>query len=385
MLVGVAAWWAPQRADACSPDFCYESGEFVAFEIANETVSTEGVLLIGGSTLGGPGLPLETVQSLVEITVTDSGGNPVDGSIDGIQGVYTWRPTSPLPAGETLTVAYSVTPEDENCADPLAGTDTVVVVDEPLPTVALPELTFSADFRLQPSRSLDSLVCCDGAYPENLCGSADWFDGYCVSSQGTGLATARIDLTSVDPELTTTTRLEFVIDGELFRARKLLDLPEAPVFSYQRSSAFELVVRVVDLATGEAIESEVFVADGGEEGALGSQGLDVTAELEESCEAQPYVCQHDGSIWDQSACTPYGDDGETTESASDGEDTFVTDGGDGGFETNGDETGDTDADSGSGSGGDAAADDTGGCSVGGSPAWGTLALFGLFGLRRRRG
>lgn len=364
-VAGLLFLGVPRVADACSANPCSDTGTFLSFSIANETLSTDGVLLIEAMVFPGLAMSADEADALVELTVTDGRGSEIKGVLDGVPGVYVWRPLDPLVAGDLLTVDFAVS--QDNCYGPFDGSTTVTVIDESPPALVVPTVAFEQGYRLEEQEDLDALVCCDGAYPYIVCEipPTPWTDaGYCVTATGLGYAEATLDVSDFDAALASTTRIDLVVNGKVAESRGGANVLLNPIFTVSRIEAFEVTTRIVDVATGDELPGEVFTADGGGLGEPGLQPLDADVGLRANCQTAPYVCEHDGSAWIETACTPYWDD-EAGSSTTDAE---------------------TDIGTSSGSGGaDAVQDASGcGCTGGGTPTTSAVMLMGLLGLRRRQ-
>ncbi len=367
LAAALAAWSAPDLARACSTVFCYDTGAFGPFSVANETLRTNGVLLIASQLAPGRHLTVEEAQALVDIVVTNEAGDEVKGTFDGVPGAYVWRPLDPLTVGEVLTVDFAVS--EDNCFGPDEGSTTVTVIPAATPPLPSATVTFEQEYYFDDRENLDNVVCCNGAYPSTYCDRLD-FEGYCAVAAGTGYAQATLTIEDFDPAFAATTRIDLVVDGKVVESRSGPNIPGRPDFWVSKPNAFEVTTRVVDVATGEELEGDAFIADGDGLGQLGPRPLDVDAELAANCETLPYVCEHDGSDWIKTACTPYWDDEAGSSSGTTDVEPEPTT---------------TDIGTSSGSGGDAAAEDAAGCACtgGGFPANSSLMLLGLLGLRPR--
>lgn|GEM_PF-2096883 len=325
---------------------------------------------------------VESVFERMTVSVVDSTGFEVAGSLEAVPGVYFWRPASSLTPGDELSVSYSVTPQDASCAEVLSGTAVVTVVDGSPPPLALPRIGFDTTYSLVPDEALGNLVCCDGAEPNNFCGETYWEEGFCATERGTGYAHAQVSVAGLEPALATTTRLDVSIDGELLVSMSGVDVVRGKPFSYRMDQAYEVSLHLVDLASGERVEAGTFLADGHRPDELGSVGIDVTDAIAANCVGPAYTCRRNGS-WDPDACVPHGGGGTSGETGDPG---------------SGSDTGtveeppqeDEGATSTSSSGGPAEDDvRTRGCGIGGRPPFALVILLGLFartaGARARAG
>ncbi|MEM6294735.1 MAG: hypothetical protein AAGA54_25905 [Myxococcota bacterium] len=352
---------APSAASACDEggDECEGSAVFSTLEVAVNEVTTDGVIMLRGAQADPTHVSIDQVLGQLEVIVTDETGAVLDGSVIGVPGVYAWRPNSPLVGGSTLIVNVTMTPY-EPCGSPLETSATVVVAETAALGFALPELEFSTTYDVVPTETFETLpdfICCDGAYPESsLCGGYLWGpDGWCGSQRGVGVASARVDVGELDTLLASTIRLDYLVDGNVAFSVAGVDAAEEDAFISSHEASAEVQLRIVHMGTDEALDGEVFVADGGQPDALGEIDIDLTADIEANCEMPAYQCEVVDGSWDPDDCTSLDEDENETDPTT---------------------TGDTDG---------TAQDDSeagGGCRVGGGPR-GLMLLVGLLGLRRR--
>jgi MYXO-CTERM domain-containing protein len=153
--------------------------------------------------------------------------------------------------------------------------------------------------------SLDSLVCCDGAYAwTEDCGEIEWWgDGYCAASQVRRRLVGRLP---VDHEaLGPTLRYNFAVD---------LGTWPGALPSWKSSAISTEVVpkcitaTFIDLARARSLEHEVCFGQDFTE-PLGLQPRDAGEDLGANCVGEAYQCVHDGWNWDPDACGPPGGDG----------------------------------------------------------------------------
>lgn len=406
---------APTDAEACSPKECADSPRFLSLALGAAEISPDGVIAFNTHQGNDQLIAPDDVLEQIRVTVTDANEAAVAGALEHDGGVYFWRPEAALPAGTTLTVQVSVD-NDALDAKSVCGMDTygpleVAIAETALPELALPELSPATAYDVRPLLQLDTVVCCDGAYPELAIGSCfeevHWPEGFCTPNQGTGVADVTFDLSALDPLLAGSVRVELLIDGEV--TSSALGSLALATWRASRDEVFEAQIQLVSLLDGSTIQSDAFMADGGDPDGLGPLELDIAATLDRNCESVAYTCELDGEFgeaWDPKACEPWDDDGGDTDGGSDsdtdGGSDSDTDGGsdsdsDGGSDSDSDggsdsdSEGGSDSDAGSGSdtdGGSEQDGDGGGCSVGASgEGGGWLMLFGLGALpllRRRR-
>ncbi|MEM6990238.1 MAG: MYXO-CTERM sorting domain-containing protein [Myxococcota bacterium] len=412
LLVAGTVWGGPaQDARACSPDPCWESNRWVAFELAHQEIASDGVVVFRESRRAAAITDEEALQ-YVDVTVTDAAGQPVAGTLEVLESPWhgiVWRPSAPWVAGnydvslavdnDSLGAAHDEEwiNEKDWCADNIAADLELVVAPEVLDGFSLAQATSEQSLSIQPLNTLDSLVCCDGAYPqlEYDCGpneSVYWAEGFCTPTLGTGQVSGTL---TIDPDglqaSDIVTRL--VVDDEQH------SYGDPGVLSMSRTNAEPFCARLdaMSLSRGEVwVGEEVcFGADAADQ--LGTLEIDPAGALERACAGEPYVCETDGEQWDEAACVPWspvdpGDGGEEEGGGSESDgDAGADDGSGDGF---GDDASSVGLDGeGDGSGGeDAGQDDDGvagrGCacaaSSGSSGAGWLLFGLGVIPLLRRR-
>lgn len=228
-------------------------------------------------------------------------------------------------------------------------------------------------------------MCCDGAYPFTRyvleCEpEVFWRGGHCTSQQGIGQALTVFRFAEAVPErLGENTIVRVVADGEpqpAVLARGVESVEAALPY------AAEVVLEVVNLATGEIVRSEPAWSDGGpdHEGFGVITEHDIHADLATTCEGPAYVCnvgddEQSGPGWEPEACEPFATmSDESSDSTSD-------------EPTN---TLDDDGSSSSTASADGADVSTHGCACRstpeppGTPSFAAFALLGLGALHRRR-
>ena len=107
---------------------------------------------------------------ITTVTVTDAEGAVLEGTLEPYPGFVpaAWRPAQPwTPGTYEVTVAVDRTQlvsPDPTCHD-FTHRASVTVVDGPRHDGGVPTVVVSEDHRVEPHRSLDTLVCCDGSWP----------------------------------------------------------------------------------------------------------------------------------------------------------------------------------------------------------------------------
>lgn len=250
------------------------------------------------------------------VTVEDAQATPVDGTLE-LQtdfSVLIWRPSQPWVAGATYQVTTRIdtaawaealygAPPDACITDDF--TREVTIAAEPLPAPAAPPIVVTETHTIVDSRSLDALVCCDGALPY-----LDWGPGSCPTQAlqiGAGhcarlyeRGTLNVDYTLDDLALPPAERANLAArllgpDGApLYGLRTILDGPAC------------LRVETLDLARGTIFVEERCHGDALAD-QLGQLERDPTAELTDACEGPAYVCAVVGNRWDRERCTTWPD------------------------------------------------------------------------------
>ncbi len=399
LALAALAALAPRPADACSPDLCAEVGRWQTIAQGIQTeVPTDGVFVLQGyrSDVGDAG---DTIPMIAATVTLD--GTPVDGALEsvGFHDLLIWRPAAPLAASSTYLLDLAVdnaaiAPNDLDCGlDLLEAQLTYTTSDGPAPPL---NVDFLAEENVSsyPIEELDTLVCCDGAYPEGYetCGwlEIDWKEGTCAATKrrgslqvswkwDTSLPAAHLGMVAFRP----------VIDG----TPKKLVYTGGP--SHSAQAAFCGHAEVVSLVDGSVVAGADACFGQMPANPLGEYDVDPLTELG-ACVGTPYTCQIQptgfGEGWDPGACTPVpgGDDTSSTGATdSAGTDSAGTDSA--GTDSAGTDSAGTDS---AGSGTDSATatggEDDGvdkGCACtsapeGRSAPW--LAALALLGLTRRR-
>lgn len=308
-LLAALAPWRP--AAACTPDPCAETIAFVGLEPASDSeVPTDGVLVLRANWFG-TFEPQALREGLTLAVRLDDA--PVAGALEStnITGVLVWRPAAPLAAAAT----YQVRATFDNPGDvPSACAAAEVEVEFEFLTARGPALPLSAP-RLSggeslieaPRVDLDSIVCCDGAYPraQVFCGidhGLVWSEGQCTSRVST--ASVRLDMHARND-------LDDATTGQLVYTLVTDDKPGAPTLgtrfgrAIDRPTCFRVEQR--SLATGDATLSDQVC--------FGEMWADELGEKPQvpaldGCLGELYTCEVDGDAWDPEACTPLALDDE---------------------------------------------------------------------------
>lgn len=386
----VALVTAPNEASACSPEECYVWTEF---SIAHSSpIPADGVLVLAAKF--GNGSPVEEDLAAFNVEVSGEGGEIINGvlTLNDAPLAVIWRPDEPLMPGLVYDVVASVDNtifgDVGSCAEEFFSTEgSFETAPTGLPETIVPPIEVVEDLYLPDDFSLDSMVCCDGAFPvsESCFGEVDWLDGYCASL----VENWRV-------------KLSMTLDAEVMAANggqigvlgwSAGDLEK--VVSYGEDKCFE--TSAVNFATGEIVAGESVCVSAESAAELGPKAVDPSADLDAKCTGEPYTCTDNFDGWNKDECEPWPDSGSgtttgtTTGTDSDGTDSETSDSGGGTSITDSGTSSTTD--DGSSTGEDSASttsgeDDSGSCACdvdGGSPfglAWLGLALPIVW--RRRR-
>lgn len=370
----VALTAAPRPADACLPDPCTESNRFIHFELANTIVAPNGVLRIDArqNIYLYNGAPLEDALAFAELTVTDEGGLLAEGSLEYQPEVeaIVWRPTLPLSPNGTYDVEIRVDnealalalddewiAEESWCGEDIIGSGVIHVSASMLPELSIPDPDVESSHHVDPLESLTTLVCCDGAYPEQDSLTCDidepinvWWDtGTCAATQGYGTVRAVESYADdIFPAHVANDLVLTLVQTDGYRIGRAT--PGQLSASIEHDEPFCASLDVVSLTTGERWTGPEHCHGGDLADQLDRHELDPSEGLA-ACETQAYVCEVAGDAWDPANCEPWGDPpGEDDTGGSNGS------GGDDATETDGD--GDGDGDSGDGGGGSGGTDTT---------------------------
>ncbi|HEY8379968.1 MAG TPA: hypothetical protein VIK91_25935, partial [Nannocystis sp.] len=193
-LAGAAL--APAEAEACSPDPCIFYDHWTELEPINAgAIPTDGALLLRGAKTGDG--PDEDVLDRLDLTVTRD-GQPIAGAIEtaGVDHVLIWRPAEPLEPGATYKVTGTLFNDESDEYYELCGPELLQIDFEfhadlgPSAPLEPPEVSTSPYVQTREIVTLEDLVCCDGAMPEESywnCGYGEevyWTEGFCTSRLG---------------------------------------------------------------------------------------------------------------------------------------------------------------------------------------------------------
>lgn len=297
-------------------------------------VPTDGVFAFGVD-YESPGMlpPTEdVVLARIDVEVQDGAKNPVSGSLvwyDDL-GLLVWRPDAPLgPGVHTVTVLVDNTEDLDNPeCDPFGVNEAVEVQFEVtvVPNTTppwLPSLKVeSLDWETELVERLDTMVCCDGAYPKLLpadeCGMEEpswvwWENGFCAPAveRFSGRLTLGFDPPLSSPEARSQYRTRIQPTGG--------DPSKSMVFEVLGPTCYTPVM--FDLRDGSRIDGEpLCITEDDVPPATGERPRDPSSELEQQCNGEPYTCEvvmngNSDPGWSEDWCTPWSppsDDGGTT-------------------------------------------------------------------------
>ncbi|MEM7156725.1 MAG: MYXO-CTERM sorting domain-containing protein [Myxococcota bacterium] len=394
--VPATAWASTQ----CRPTFdqCSCSNGLEEFEPAVSTLAPDGVIRFHAVQYGGSA-GLEPVLPFVDVRVF-ANSSAVDGALeyDEALDIVVWRPNAPLAPGTEHSVSIgidndaisdAVDPEGVHCIGDSQAARSVTTTLEPLPELAFEDPVMSEESSVAEAHDLDTVVCCDDAYPSlDDCGELRWFEGECSSVVNRGTLHVHGELPPI--ELESHVEADIVVrmvrtDGEEFdnapRGETTADL-----WAHEPMCAR---MEVVSLARGVLWEGPEQCFGEGMADVLGDHPIENPGGLF-GCEGQPYVCEHDGDRWDSERCDPWGDPVPGADES--GDDTRGSGSADEGLTGHGFDSsagGAEDTGVGPNATGDGASE---GCACNSDPSerrsspWlMALALLGVAGLRRRRG
>lgn len=307
-LAGLIAL-VPNEAEACSPDPCNNIAALDDIVGVGPAIPIDGVLVLRTTGV----IDDNAVLAGLELTVTRD-GQPIAGAVEDSSaiGVLVWRPAAQLvPGAYDVHAKFDNPPIDyEYCGQDVVEKDFGFTVGpdpaEPLkPPTSLPGVSGN----LFEDRELDTLVCCDGAFPEdyNQCGYSyyvSWFDGECAELSAVGYLDVSFELTqNVAPATASQLVRTLRIDGDVQR----LDIGD--VFHHRSDKPFCASFDLTNLATSETLAGpEQCFGDADVEIKLGKQALDPSIALAGKCTGAPYTCEVGDGFppkWDPEKCTPW--------------------------------------------------------------------------------
>ncbi|MEM7158621.1 MAG: hypothetical protein AAF799_37620 [Myxococcota bacterium] len=313
---------APRPAEACSPDPCQDSNRWVGFDLSGTIIAPDGVLRFSAERLPGPATT-EDALAYVEVTVTDEMGATIDGALEYHDDyrAYAWRPAESLTPSSAYGVSINVDNDalaealDEKwiamesfCGENFATVGMIETASEPLEALSLPDPLLHDTHHVVEIVDLDTLACCNGAYPlqeDQGCGwyEVSWADGHCSSTMASGTLEVEGRISFVEPEVLANTVVRLVqTDGDRHSASPAGSLAA----SFRHDSPLCVQLEGYDLAHGTTWLSKEECFGEGIADQLGVHETDPTDELWDSCTEQPYTCESVDGAWDPKQCMPFG-------------------------------------------------------------------------------
>lgn len=312
---------AADEAHACFPDACFYAESWSSLTPLNAAaIPTDGVLLLQGGRTDVPvdSVPFEDLLADLTVTVTRD-GEPVAGSLEQteISRVVAWRPAAPLMAGATYVVTGAIDNPDgfTPCGPDLLEIEFEFHVDDG-PAVALvpPQVSASESVRTTSVTRLETLACCDDAYPAEYtddCGGPTgirWDAGQCTPTRAYGRLDVALTVQHGLPPGTAGQLVRSIV-GERTTPGEFTD-----ELTVTGGGPFCAQVKLRNLATGETVMSAEQCHGEAVAGQLGELELDPHDALAGQCEGPLYVCEPAfvtmfETRWDVNACRPVVDEG----------------------------------------------------------------------------
>lgn len=314
----MALTWVP--VGTASAGHCEYCNEGLPTDVAIKTteIGIDGVVVIVLEDFRDRVLDQKS-WDIATVTVTDAMGVAVDGALESYPGfaARAWRPAAPwVPGTYQVTVdvdlpSFPAEPGPAGCPAFSRQTE-LVVVDEPRHVVGTQTLAVDETLGMTATRSIDTLVCCDGALPYETSLPGIGCPGYPskgLETNGPCSELASIGWLRLDTEV--------LIDGQPAPPEySLRELTRDGTSAWGGASMSMTITRpeclefeLLDLVTGELTLHPACHGDAVAD-QLGTAQLDPTAELAAMCSGDAYVCETiDGTFaaWDPTACTTWPD------------------------------------------------------------------------------
>lgn len=323
VLAALALSFPIPVADAGCPGYYYDPCDAAEFWSSlaprnAQQIPSDGVLVLQGAYHGGWD---DGALANIDLSVTRD-GQPIAGALerDSLPGVLVWRPADAWVPGATYELGGSVNnmnPDGAVCAPgslPIASD--VVIADAPAPALDKPGLSGSPSVVVQPSISLDTLACCEGAAPSAGYGGCygggsyvDWDQAECAPIAGVGYLTVEFTGT---PPVAGPAAQQIVYTRRVVGTAPLSSLD--PSFSFTDDAPFCASLEARDLASGAITTSASLCFGDQVADQLGPQTLAVPDTL--SCALQQ--CEVVGGGWNLDNCSPVDPDGPSSDSATAG-------------------------------------------------------------------
>ena len=280
-------------------------------------IPSDGVLVLQGARHGTWD---DGATATVELAVTLD-GQPVAGALERspMPGVLVWRPEAAWAPGATYELSGSVSndnPDGVVCADstlPIASD--IVIAGEPGGPLGEPGLSGTPSVTTQPTVSLSTIACCDGASPMRQSGSCsgsyiDYDPAVCAPISGVG---------HLSVELTGTPAAAGPAARQIVYTRRIAGTPAVmslePAFSWSAEAPFCAAIEALDLASGAVTTSASLCFGDQVADQLGPQDIAVPETL--TCALRK--CSVDGDAWNLDSCFSVDPDSGTAGSDDDGD------------------------------------------------------------------
>ncbi|MEZ4447887.1 MAG: hypothetical protein R3B09_00320 [Nannocystaceae bacterium] len=180
-----------------------------------------------------------------------------------------------------------------------------LVGSDPAPPLAPPAVVAGEGVIVSESKSLDHLVCCDGAYPflRLIPGyfyfiEIEWFDGTCSNTGRFGELEVQWTAGELPASYHGMIAWRTVIDGEPG------DLAYTPALYHRAAETFCGRVEVVNLADGSVAASPDVCFGADVSDPLGAYTVEPSLA---ACEGVPYTCEVVEDAWDPEQCVTWPD------------------------------------------------------------------------------
>lgn len=294
-------------ADVGCPGYYYDPCEMVDFwsmltPYNAQQIPSDGVLVLQGARHGAWD---DTALASVDVEVTLA-GQPVAGVLERspLPGVVVWRPEAAWVPGETYKLVGSVTntsPDGVVCANPTVPIESdVVIAAEPAAPLGKPGLSGAPSVNLEPTISLETLACCDGAAPmvgAGGCGGTyvNFDPAMCAPISGTGHLLV---------EFTGTPAATGPAAQQILYTQRIAGTPpitsQDPSFAFISDVPFCAALEALDLASGAITTSSSLCFGDAVADQLGPQTIVAPETL--TCALQQ--CEPLGDGWDLDKCEP---------------------------------------------------------------------------------
>ena len=305
------------EAAACTPDPCAETTAFVGLQRVGAGVGGEadvpidGVLILQAQWFGE--LTAELLLGALTLEVR-ADGELVEGTVEaidrpGMTDTLLWRPAELLRPETTYTVDATYLN-----ADDVPSVCAAKQVEIPLEfkttagkavPMTPPQIWSDSSYSDSPVMALDSLICCDGAFPvaQELCDIPQglaWSEGKCVPTRSRARLGATMGVAEI---LDLPTAAQWA--RTLYENGEEVDTTLGQSFSRSLLEPACFTIVQYSLSTGESFMSEERCIGDDLSMPLGDLLLDPTPMLAELCEDTPYICEANDDGWVPDRCRPW--------------------------------------------------------------------------------